>query len=69
MTTAVPAQKNFSRTGWLAAALLTLVIIDLHVWLLFHAGAFCGDEVNVINLAGTHSLVDMTHDSFPVLLP
>ena len=69
MTTANTAPKNSSRTGWLAVALLTFVIIVLHGWLWFHAGAFCGDEVNVINLAGTHSLVDMTHDSFPILLP
>ena len=67
--TAIPAPKNSSRTGWLAAALLTFVIIGLHGWLLFHAGAFCGDEVNVINLARTHSLPEMTHDSFPILLP
>lgn len=69
MTTAGPAPKNFGRTGLLAAAVLTLVVAGLYLWLLFHAGAFCGDEVNVINLADTHSLSLMTHDSFPVLLP
>jgi len=69
MTTAAPAPIHSGRTGWLAAGLVTLVILGLHGWLLFHAGAFCGDEVNVINLAGTHSLSAMTRDSFPVLLP
>src|SRR5580698_5939870 len=69
MTTAVPDPRNSGRAGWLAAGFLSVVILGLHVWLLFHAGAFCGDEVNVINLAGTHSLSEMTHDSFPVLLP
>jgi len=68
MTTA-PASRNAGRTVGPAAGLLTLVIVGLHFWLLFHAGAFCGDEVNVINLADTHSLSAMTHDSFPVLLP
>ncbi len=69
MTTATPAPIHSGRTGWLAAGLVTLVLLGLHGWLLVHAGAFCGDEVNVINLAGTHSLGAMTRDSFPVLLP
>jgi hypothetical protein len=69
MTTADPASKNSGRTGLLAAAFLTAIIAGLHVWLLFHAGAFCGDEVNVLNLADTHSLSLMARDSFPVLLP
>ncbi len=64
------SEKNFaSRRDWLAAALTTVALVGLHFYLLFHAGAFCGDEVQVINLAGTHSLSAMTHDSFPVLLP
>jgi hypothetical protein len=69
MTTAVPTPPRSTRAAWLGAAALTLVIAGLHGWLLFHAGAFCGDEVNVINLADTHSLSLMTRDSFPVLLP
>jgi len=69
MTTAAPAPIHSGRTGWLTAGLVTVAILGLHGWLLWHAGAFCGDEVNVINLAGTHSLSAMTRDSFPVLLP
>ena len=67
--TASPTQNKPGRTVWLAAGLITVAALFLHGWLLFHAGAFCGDEVQVINLAGTHSLSAMTHDSFPVLLP
>lgn len=62
-------QNQPGRSVWLAAALLAVAVLCLHGWLLFHAGAFCGDEVQVINLAGTHSLPMMTHDSFPVLMP
>lgn len=69
MTTALPAPTNSGRTGWLAAGLLTCILLGLHAWLWLHAGAFFRDEVNVINLANTHSLSEMTHDSFPVLLP
>jgi hypothetical protein len=69
MTTVAPAPSNSGRNAWLAAVLLTVVIAGLHGWLWFHAGAFCGDEVNSLNLAGTHSLSYMTRDSFPVLLP
>src|ERR1035437_4360270 len=68
MTTS--SEKNFAaRRDWLGAVLITVALAGLHVYLLFHAGGFCGDEVNVINLAGTHSLAHMTRDSFPVLLP
>jgi hypothetical protein len=64
------SETNFvPRRDWLGAALITAAVVGLHVLLLFHAGGFCGDEVQVINLAGTHSLSRMTHDSFPVLLP
>ena len=49
--------------------LITVAIVCLHGFFLFHAGGFCGDEVNVINLAGSHSLSGMTRDSFPILLP
>ena len=62
--------SNFpQKPAWIAAILTTVAIGGLHFFFLFHAGGFCGDEVNVINLAGTHSLSDMTQDSFPVLLP
>ena len=64
-----PAKKISGRPAWLAAVLITVAIVSLHFFFLFHAGGFCGDEVNVINLARSHSLADMTHDSFPILLP
>jgi hypothetical protein len=69
MTHSLPALSKSGRTGWLAAGLLTCILCGLHGWLWLNAGAFCGDEVNVINLAHAHSLSEMAHDSFPVLLP
>jgi hypothetical protein len=53
----------------LLALFITLAIVWLHFYFLFHAGGFCGDEVNVINLASGHSLAFMTRDSFPILMP
>lgn len=64
-----PAKVFSDRPAWWAAWSITVVIVGLHFYFLFHAGGFCGDEVNVINLAQSHSLVYMTHDSFPILLP
>ncbi len=51
------------------ALFITVAIVWLHFYFLFHAGGFCGDEVDVINLAGGHSLAFMARDSFPILLP
>ena len=67
--TASPAKKNSAWPDWLAAVLVTLAILGLHFFFLFHAGGFWRDEVNVINLAGSHSLSFMARDSFPVLMP
>src|ERR1017187_3141018 len=69
MMTASPVKKISGWPVWLAAVLITVAILALHFYFLFHAGGFCGDEVNVINLASSHSLAYMTRDSFPVLLP
>jgi hypothetical protein len=69
MMTASPVKKISGWPVWLAAVLITVAILALHFYFLFHAGGFCGDEVNVINLASSHSLTYMTRDSFPVLLP
>lgn len=69
MTTADLAKKIAPGPGWFAAGLLTAAIFGLHGWLLFHAGGFWRDEVNVINLSGSRSVAEMAHDSFPVLLP
>src|SRR2546430_3493396 len=68
MTTASNS-NHFARAEWLAAGLVTAVIFGLQLFLLFHAGCFCGDEVQILNLSATQSLSEMTHDSFPVLLP
>ena len=51
------------------AVVASLFAVWLHLFFLFHAGGFWRDEVNVINLAGQHSLSAMSLDSFPVLMP
>ena len=65
-----PLKKSFlPQPEWTAAICITVIAILLHIFFLFHAGGFCGDEVNVINLAGGHSLAFMARDSFPILMP
>ena len=65
-----PLEKNvFRQTAWLTAILMTLTAVWLHFYFLFHAGGLWRDEVQVVNLAGQHSLRDMARDSFPVLMP
>jgi hypothetical protein len=54
---------------WLLALGLTLAAAGLNCFFMFHAGGFWRDEVNLINLAASHSLADMKKDSFPVLMP
>ncbi len=67
---APPAEINFLRQpGWLAAILLTAIIAGLHFYFLLHAGGFWRDEVNLVNLANSHSLAAMKKDSFPILMP
>jgi len=64
------APKSFLRQPeWLLAAGITLAVVGLNIFFLFHAGGFCGDEVDVINLASRTTLSDMARDSFPVLMP
>src|ERR1039458_10895302 len=67
--TASPPTTFCDWQDWLAVLLVTLAILGLHFFFLFHAGGFWRDEVNVINLAGSHSLSFMARDSFPVLMP
>ena len=66
-----PPAENFSlrHPGWLAAILITAIIAEFHFYFLLHAGGFWRDEVNLINLAGHHSVAEMAKDSFPVLMP
>ena len=57
------------RAAWVAALLISVVVVGLHVRLLNHAGGLWRDEVNLVNLAGHSSLADFAHDAFPVLTP
>jgi hypothetical protein len=66
MTTSLKAPGRFE---WLAAGLITLAILWLHIHFWLGAGGLWRDEVNTLNLARTHSLAGMSHDSFPVLMP
>ena len=62
-------QKIFAQPEWLIATVVTAIIICLHFFLWLHAGGFCGDEVDTINLANRSSFSGMAEDSFPVLMP
>jgi hypothetical protein len=63
------SKRIFRQPVWLMAGLITIAIVCLHGYFLFHAGGFTGDEVSVINLAGSHSIALITGDSFPILMP
>jgi hypothetical protein len=72
----MPAIQNKSRwksllcrPDWLLALALTAFVLWLHIYFLLHAGGFWRDEVNLIDLAGTHSFSQMERDSFPILMP
>lgn len=66
----IARKKNiFRQTAWLAAILMTAAAVWLHFHFLFHAGGLWRDEVNLVNLAGRHSLGEMEKDAFPVLMP
>ena len=67
--TATPPKDPFFPTALLAAILMTVAAAGLHFYFLFHAGGLWRDEVQVVNLAGRHSLSDMARDSFPALMP
>ena len=67
--TALSGKHFASRRDWVAAILITVAIFILHGYFWLHAGGLWRDEVNVINLAGSHSLAYMAQDSFPVLMP
>jgi len=57
------------RPEWILALGVSLTVVWLHFYFLWHAGGFWRDEVNLINLSGRHSLTEMSKDSFPVLMP
>jgi hypothetical protein len=54
---------------WLAALLVVVAAVGLHLNFFSHAGGFWRDEVNTINVASHHSLDEFRKDSFPVLFP
>jgi hypothetical protein len=64
-----PSKNLLCRPDWLLALALTALVVSLHIYFLYHAGGFWRDEVNLINLAGTHSFAQMERDSFPALMP
>ena len=66
---APPERDSSRRIVWLAAVLITAAIVGLHFYLWFHAGGLWRDEVQIVNLSGSRSLLEMTHDSFPLLMP
>lgn len=57
------------RPEWVLALLITLAATWFHLAFLGRAGALWRDEANTLNVAGRHSLRDMSHDSFPILMP
>lgn len=67
--TAPPNKNLFLPIALLTAILMTIAAVWLHLYFLFHAGGLWRDEVQVVNLAGRHSLSDMARDSFPALMP
>jgi hypothetical protein len=68
-----PGQGGLRRTlcqpEVVAALVLSLVALGLHIMFLNHAGGLWRDEVNTVNLAGQSSPGAMVRDSFPVLMP
>jgi hypothetical protein len=63
------AKKVSRQPEWILALAVSLAVVWLHLYFLWHAGGFWRDEVNLINLSGRHSLTEMSKDSFPVLMP
>jgi hypothetical protein len=61
--------KNSTRFALISAGLMTLAVVWLHLTFLTNVGAFWRDEVNLINVAAGKSIVQMTHDSCPILMP
>ncbi len=57
------------RFEWIVAIGITAAVVGLHFFSLARAGGLWRDEVNLINLAASHSLREMAQDSFPILMP
>ena len=69
LMTAAEKSSAPRRAAWIAALLIAVVAIALHVRFLNHAGGLWRDEVSLVNLASHSTLADFAHDSFPVLMP
>ena len=64
-----PQRTSRQQPDWVAALLLTAVLIWLHFFFAIQAGGLWRDEVNLINLSSRAAFADMARDSFPVLMP
>jgi hypothetical protein len=65
----IPEITKVRRPEWVLALLITGVAVWFHLGFPGRAGALWRDEVNTLNIAGRHSLRDMSYDSFPILMP
>jgi hypothetical protein len=54
---------------WIAAALITIAAIALHLHFWLHIGGLWRDEVNLVSISGRHSFGEMAKDSFPLAMP
>jgi hypothetical protein len=54
---------------WIIAILVTAAAAVMHFYYWLHVGGLWRDEVNLLSISGSHSMGDMTRDSFPVLMP
>lgn len=54
---------------WIAAALITVAAIALHLHFWLHIGGLWRDEVNLVSISDRHSFGEMAKDSFPVGMP
>jgi len=64
-----PKKTSLLQPEWIAALLITAAIVVLHFYYWLHIGGLWRDEVNLVNLSGSHSLAEMEKDSFPILMP
>jgi hypothetical protein len=68
----IPDVRTDTKAGWspewIAAAVMSVMVVALHIYFLGHIGGLWRDEVNSVNLAQGR-LANISHDSFPVLMP
>lgn len=61
--------KAFLLPEGIAAALITVAALGLHLQFWLHIGGLWRDEANLLSIAGRHSFGEMARDSFPVGMP